>query len=140
MRYPVEELRHNLIYWRGGDWVGIGPGAHGRLTLGGHRFATWTELSPAKWLTAVKDGLSGEAGRSRLSARDHAGEYLMMSLRTAEGLDLARFTSIAGAGLDLEKVETLKAHELAVESSGRLIATRAGRAVLNALVADLLPD
>jgi len=135
-----EESRHNLIYWRGGDWVGIGPGAHGRLTLAGHRFATWTELSPAKWLTQVKDEGSGEAGRSRLSASDHAGEYLMMSLRTSEGLDIARFASIAGAGLDLEKVGTLKAHGLAVESSGRLVATRAGRAVLNALVTELLPD
>ena len=135
-----EESRHNLIYWRGGDWVGIGPGAHGRLTLAGHRFATWTELSPAKWLTQVKDEGSGEAGRSRLSASDHAGEYLMMSLRTSEGLDIARYTSIAGAGLDLEKVGTLKAHGLAVESSGRLVATRAGRAVLNALVTELLPD
>ena len=139
-----EESRHNLIYWRGGDWVGIGPGAHGRLTFGGRRLATWTELSPAKWLAQASDGAGegggGEAGRSQLSASDHAGEYLMMSLRTCEGLDIARYTSIAGAGLNPEKVDMLKAHGLAVESSGRLIATRAGRAVLNALVAELLPD
>lgn len=134
-----EESRHNLIYWRGGDWVGIGPGAHGRLSLGGHRFATWTELGPAGWLDAALSG-NGEAGRSRLSARDHAGEYLMMALRTTEGLDLARYAATAGTGLNREKTDTLKLHGLAVETSGRLIATRQGRAVLNALVTDLLPE
>ena len=136
---PGEESRHNLIYWRGGDWVGIGPGAHGRLTLGGHRYATWTELAPTTWLTQARDG-SGEAGRSRLSPGDHAGEYLMMALRTVEGLDLARYELIAGTALAADKLDTLKQHGLVVENAGRLIATREGRAVLNALVAELLPD
>jgi len=136
---PGEESRHNLIYWRGGDWVGIGPGAHGRLTLGGHRFATVTDLGPAKWLSDALGG-NGEAARTPLSARDHAGEYLMMALRTTEGLNLARYGAIAGADLDREKTEALKQHGLAVETSGRLIATRQGRAILNALVTELLPE
>ena len=84
-----QESRHNLVYWRGGDWIGIGPGAHGRLTLAGQRHATWTELSPAAWLEQASTG-NGEAGRELLSATDRAGEYLMMSLRTVEGLDLAQ--------------------------------------------------
>ena len=136
---PGEESRHNLIYWRGGDWVGIGPGAHGRLTLGGHRYATWTELAPTTWLTQARDG-SGEAGRSRLSPGDHAGEYLMMALRTVEGLDLARYELIAGTALAADKLDTLKQHGLVVENAGRLIATREGRAVLNSIIAELLPD
>ncbi len=135
-----EDSRHNLIYWRGGDWIGIGPGAHGRLTLAGRRFATWTALSPAEWLAQAIGGGGAEAGRARLTASDHAGEYLMMSLRTTEGLDIARYSSIAGAGLDQGRLDTLTALGLVVESSGRLVATRAGRAVLNALVTDLLPD
>ncbi len=137
---PGEESRHNLIYWRAGDWVGIGPGAHGRLTLGGHRTATWTELSPAAWLSQVATKENGEAGRSRLSASDHAGEYLMMALRTVEGLDLARYSAIAGPALDRAKVNALKDLDLVAEPSGRLMATRKGRAVLNAVITELLPD
>ncbi len=135
-----EESRHNLIYWRGGDWVGIGPGAHGRLTLGGHRFATRTDLAPAAWLERVRENGNGEAGRDRLSPQDHAGEYLMMALRTAEGLDLARYRDIAGVELDAESRATLAGHGLLREDQGRLIATRDGRAVLNAVIAELLPD
>ncbi|MCB1328662.1 MAG: coproporphyrinogen III oxidase [Maritimibacter sp.] len=137
---PGEESRHNLIYWRGGDWVGIGPGAHGRLTLGGRRIATWTELGPAKWLVQVQGDGNGDAGRDILSATNHAGEYLMMALRMTEGLDLARYTAIAGTALDAEKLATLKAHGLVTEKAGRLVASREGRAVLNSIVAELLPD
>ena len=137
---PGEESRHNLIYWRGGDYVGIGPGAHGRLTLQGHRHATWTELGPDAWLRQVHSTGTGEAGREALSPNDHAAEYLMMSLRTAEGLDHVRYREIAGVGLDREKVGTLLSHDLVVEKDDRLIATRQGRAVLNAIITDLLPD
>ncbi len=137
---PSEESRHNLIYWRGGDWVGIGPGAHGRLTLGGQRIATWTDLGPGDWLSKALNGGTGEAGRSRLTSRDHAGEYLMMSLRTVEGLDIARYAAIAGAPLDRARIDGLKAYALVNEESGRLTATRQGRAVLNALITELMPD
>ncbi|MCB1357289.1 MAG: coproporphyrinogen III oxidase [Maritimibacter sp.] len=137
---PGEESRHNLIYWRGGDWVGIGPGAHGRLTLSGQRIATWTELGPATWLAQVQGSGYGDAGRDTLSAKDYAGEYLMMALRMTEGMDLGRYTAIAGTALDAEKLATLTAHGLVTEKAGRLVATRDGRAVLNAMIAELLPD
>ncbi len=137
---PGEESRHNLIYWRGGDYIGIGPGAHGRLTLSGQRHATWTELSPQKWLGTVETGQRGEAGRDALAAKDHAGEYLMMSLRTAEGTDLARYRQIAGADLSTESVSDLAELGLIRLESGRLIATPQGRAVLNAIITELLPD
>lgn len=136
---PGEESQHNLIYWRGGDWVGIGPGAHGRLTLRGQRFATWTESDPGSWLNRARS-TTGEAGREPLTAEDHAGEYLMMALRTAEGLDLARYATIAGSLPDPARLSTLRQHGLVMEQSGRLIATRTGRAVLNALITELLPD
>ena len=137
---PGEESRHNLIYWRGGDWVGIGPGAHGRLTVAARRHATWTDLSPATWLSRVRTDATGEAGRTQLPASDHAAEYLMMSLRTVEGLDIARYRTIAGSELEQGTVDMLKRHDLIVERPGRLIATREGRAVLNALITELLPD
>lgn len=134
-----QESRHNLVYWRGGDWIGIGPGAHGRLTLAGERHATWTELSPAAWLDRAGTG-NGEAGRELLSATDRAGEYLMMSLRTVEGLDLARYRSLAGQELHPARRHALIDLGLATEAQGRFSATRAGRAVLNAMITELLPD
>ncbi|MGI9368508.1 MAG: radical SAM family heme chaperone HemW, partial [Ruegeria sp.] len=100
------ESQHNLIYWRYGDYVGIGPGAHGRVTLQGRKFATETYLSPAAWLNAVSSG-SGEKERVRLSAHDQASEYLMMGLRISEGLDIDRYENLSGAPLPSEKVADL---------------------------------
>lgn len=134
-----EESRHNMIYWTGGDYAGIGPGAHGRLTIGDARWATWTELSPAKWLSDVKQGC-GEAGRSRLSRRVQVGEYVMMGLRTTRGLDLTRYASISGRPINFSKINDLKEHSLLREEQGHLIASREGRALLNAIIAELLPD
>lgn len=85
-----EESRHNLIYWRGGDYVGIGPGAHGRLTLDGSKFATETPLSPGLWLNAVETRGSGAGNVTAISRKEADTEYLMMSLRTSEGADLDR--------------------------------------------------
>ena len=136
---PGQESRHNLIYWRGGDYVGIGPGAHGRITDTGQRFATWTDLSPTAWLAQVANSGSGEAGREPLSPADHAGEYLMMSLRTADGTDLVRFEALADAPLDHAVVRNFVDLGLVRSEAGRLTATRTGRAVLNAIIAALLP-
>ena len=132
---PGSESRHNLIYWRSGDWGGIGPGAHGRLTLGGRRMATEAIRAPLPWLAAVEQRGSGEAPRLALDAGDCAAEYLMMSLRLAEGADLGRLgprppDALRVAGLvDLGLVEV---------ADGRLRATRAGRPVLNAVLRELL--
>lgn len=136
---PGQESRHNLIYWRGGDYVGIGPGAHGRLTLAGQRYATTTELSPAKWLSQASSAETGESGREVLSAQDQAGEYLMMSLRTSEGLDLARYLDIAGVPLNDNIINELTGHNLLEATPSHLRATRAGRAVLNSIITALLP-
>jgi len=137
---PGQESRHNLIYWRGGDYLGIGPGAHGRLTLGGHRHATTTPLGPADWLHSVSSGGSGESSRERLSAKDHLGEYLMMSLRTLEGLDLQRAEAIGGNPVDYNKINTLEEIGMLEVADGQLIVTQRGRGVLNAVITALLPD
>ncbi len=134
-----EQSRHNMIYWSGGDYAGIGPGAHGRLTLNGQRYATSTELSPAKWLSDVKTG-SGEVGRNGLSRRDQAGEYVMMALRTTRGLDLQLYEDLAGEPINSNEINNLKEYALLREEQGFLKATRDGRAVLNAIVEKLLPD
>ena len=83
------ESRHNLIYWRYGDYAGVGPGAHGRLMLGGKRMATSTIRLPERWREAVMKGANRFADFTHISDADAAREHLMMNLRLREGLDLA---------------------------------------------------
>ncbi len=133
------ESRHNLIYWRYGDYAGIGPGAHGRLTLNGKRLATDTPKAPAEWLRRVETSGTGELPREALSAKDQAAEYLMMSLRLSEGTDTRRYTDISGQALDPGSIGQLSELGTVRQDGDRLIATDAGRAVLNAVIRELLP-
>ncbi len=134
---PGAESQHNLIYWRYGDYVGIGPGAHGRITRDGKKLATETHLSPNRWLQAVDQG-SGEKERTELSAQDQANEYLMMGLRLSEGLDIDRFYSLSGLPLPKTKLDHLTDIGMIEQKDGRLIATQDGRAVLNSVIRELL--
>ncbi|MCW3781464.1 radical SAM family heme chaperone HemW [Defluviimonas salinarum] len=133
------ESRHNLIYWRYGDYAGIGPGAHGRLTLKGQRFATETPLAPSRWLQQVEATGHGESPREAISEADQAGEYLMMALRLAEGMDMNRYAQLAGVGLDEIAVDRLEELGMLRRDSTRIAATAAGRAVLNAVIRELMP-
>lgn len=133
------ESRHNLIYWRYGDYAGIGPGAHGRLTLAGERWATETPLSPAQWLEQVETAGHGERRRQRLSKVDQAAEYLMMSMRLSEGMDVLRFTDLSGHLPNAASIKQLQDLGMVTQSGHRIIATRQGRAVLNAVIRELLP-
>ncbi|OED49482.1 coproporphyrinogen III oxidase [Rhodobacteraceae bacterium (ex Bugula neritina AB1)] len=136
---PGSESRHNLIYWRYGDYAGIGPGAHGRLTLDGTRFATETHLSPGAWLQAAGVG-NGESLREPLLAEDAAAEYLMMGMRLSEGLDMVRFSQLAGRDLHKNRLDDLVQMGMVTISDQRLRATDQGRAVLNAVLRNLLMD
>lgn len=131
------ESRHNQIYWRGGDYVGIGPGAHGRLSDNAGRYSTETALAPQKWLSDVMTGGNGERVRQTLSADDMALEYLLMSLRTNDGLNLARFNAMAGRPLNAGAIAQLADHALVAQSDGHLSVTRKGRLVLNAIIQEL---
>ena len=135
---PGAESRHNLIYWRMGDYIGIGPGAHGRLTVGGARWATVAPRAPGAWLQMVEDGRAGEEPREVVVAEEQATELLLMGLRLQEGVDLARYTALAGRPLDAEKVAELDAMGLVTQTEGRLRATEPGRAVLNGVLRALL--
>jgi len=135
---PGAEARHNLVYWRSGDWGGIGPGAHGRLTLGGTRWATETPLSPEGWLQQVETQGTGESPRRAVPLAEQADELLMMGLRLAEGVDLARQARLAGQPLDAQALARLDDLGLVIRTGGRLIATPAGRAVLNGVLRELL--
>ena len=131
------ESVHNLIYWRGGDYIGIGPGAHGRLTINGTRWATEVAKSPALWIRTVLSGHPGEMPRHALSARDHALEYLMMSLRLQEGMDLRRYNAISPTPLSTTQTEYLKDLGMITSDTARIIATPKGRMVLNAIIREL---
>jgi len=132
-----QESRHNLIYWRYGDYVGIGPGAHGRLTLNDQRFATESHLSPALWLAAAERG-SGESLRSTLSGEDQAVEYLMMSLRLTEGSDLERYNNLSDAPINQSKLDSLQSLGLIELSDSRIRTTTKGRPVLNGILREIL--
>jgi oxygen-independent coproporphyrinogen-3 oxidase len=133
------ESRHNLIYWRYGDYVGIGPGAHGRLTLGGSRQATVTPKAPALWLQAVEQRGSGELPREALPLEDQAVEFLLFGLRLSEGIDPGRYRALSGTDLPAEKLADLGELGLVETVDGRIRATREGRAVLNGVIRELMP-
>lgn len=135
---PGQESRHNLIYWRMGDYVGIGPGAHGRLTLNSQRWATEAPKQPGAWLQMVEAGLPAEEPRTASSREDHAMEYLLMSLRLTEGSDIARFKAISGYDLPEEKLLDLETAGLVTRDAGQLRTSPQGRLLLNAILRDLL--
>jgi oxygen-independent coproporphyrinogen-3 oxidase len=129
--------RHNLIYWRGGDYAGIGPGAHGRLTLGGVRYATEALRAPSDWLRQVGRDGHGEGPRVVVPREEQALEYLMMALRLSEGINIERYQYLAGKSLDAARVRDLEELGLIEQDSTQLRATERGRPVLNALLRSL---
>lgn len=133
------ESRHNLIYWQCGDYIGIGPGAHGRLTLGGVRYATEAPKDPQGWLTSTDAG-NGELPRHAQSAAEHADEYLMMGLRVTDGIDLSRYGNISKSALDSSMINQLCEIGVVEISDNRLMATPRGRPLLNAIIRELLME
>jgi putative oxygen-independent coproporphyrinogen III oxidase len=135
------ECRHNLAYWRYQDYVGIGPGAHGRLTRGGAKYATRRYRLPEKWLAAVEAAGTGLEATTLIAPETAVEEMLMMGLRLVEGISRERLEEAAG-----RETETLFGDSLAPLIEGgflaldreRLAATTAGRQRLNSVLAALL--
>ena len=136
---PGSESRHNLIYWRYGDYVGIGPGAHGRITVGGNRYATESISAPEAWLKAAEND-TAENHRAALSGREQAEEYLMMGLRLSEGIDPGRYRALCSKPLDTDQIDYLCELGMLHQQDNRLCATSNGRTVLNAVIRELLVD
>ena len=133
---PGEECRHNLLYWRAGEYAGVGPGAHSRLELDKGRHALSCIRSPEDWLAQVlKKGHGVEAGE-RLEPGDVAAEHLIMGLRLAGGVSLERHAALGGA-LDYMTLAGLETDGLVRVGGGRLCVTREGRLVLNSIIAAL---
>jgi len=135
---PGSESRHNLTYWRYGDYVGIGPGAHGRLTTGGAKIATATERRPEGWLELVEAEGHGMIEQELLEREAQSDELLLMGLRLKEGIDLVRWQMLSGRDLDPDREQFLIDHGF-IERLGnsRLRCTPAGMLILDAVVADL---
>ena len=131
---PGAESRHNLIYWQSGDWVGIGPGAHGRLTINGVRSATEAVRSPRQWLDAVSSGC-GESSRTTLSEADVYEERVMMGLRLSEGIPASWVSDVEDK---ICKINGLAEQPVVQLDGERLRATAAGRPILNAVIRELL--
>ena len=133
-----EESRHNLIYWRYGEYAGIGPGAHGRIVASGQRYATSTQRSPEGWLETVEAEGRGLIEMAPLTHAHQADEMLLMGLRLVEGLDLvglAELTGLAPSSRSIADMEELSMVERV--GNRRLRATKQGRFVLNAIVGKL---
>ena len=135
---PGAECRHNLVYWRGDEYAGIGPGAHGRLDIDGVRHAIATEKRPEAWLMRVEADGHGVITDDRLNSEERADEFLLMGLRLTEGIDPLRYAALAGRTLDPDRIAVLREEgAIMVDDSGRLKVTQAGFPVLDAVVADL---
>lgn len=135
---PGAQSRHNLLYWRYGEYAGIGPGAHGRLVLPQGRTGTLTEKAPEEWLARVERDGHGVVETETLSAEDQGDEFLMMGLRLTEGIDPARYATLKGRPLHAGRLDALVRDGLvARRPDGRIAATARGAPVLNAVVAEL---
>jgi putative oxygen-independent coproporphyrinogen III oxidase len=135
---PGQESQHNLIYWRYGEYVGVGPGAHGRIVTGGVRHATTTERSPEGWLARVERDGHGLDVKTPLTAPEQADEALLMGLRLVEGLNLARLERVGGLRPTRAAIDDLvEIGMLERIGANRIRATGQGRFVLNSVVAKL---
>jgi putative oxygen-independent coproporphyrinogen III oxidase len=139
---PGEESRHNLTYWRYGDYVGIGPGAHGRLTLGGDKFATRQHRAPEAWLDRVEQGGHATRQRDLVPRTERRNEMLMMGLRLKEGVPLARIEGESALPfaqtIDATRLKRLIDGGFLALSDDRLVATPSGRQRLDAVLAALI--
>jgi oxygen-independent coproporphyrinogen-3 oxidase len=131
---PGDECRHNLLYWRYGEYAGIGPGAHGRVTVGGKRHATIDARNPEAWATRVESSGHGIAEDAVLTHSEQADELLLMGLRLREGLDLKRLVGLTGYVPCDQTIRALAAAGLVEKGPGRVRATPAGFIVLDEIV------
>ncbi|MBA4210224.1 MAG: coproporphyrinogen III oxidase [Parvibaculum sp.] len=135
---PGAESRHNLVYWRYGDYAGVGPGAHGRITSDGRRIATRARKMPGDWMASAERDGHGLEAMEEISASEQGDEMMLMGLRLSEGVLLARHARIAGAPIAEARIAALVADELLTRDGDIIRATGEGRMVLDAVLARLL--
>jgi oxygen-independent coproporphyrinogen-3 oxidase len=130
--------RHNLTYWRGGDWLGIGPGAHGRLTVDGERIATHAALRPGDYQTATDSAPIRSAGDT-LSALQNARELIALGLRSHEGFDLARTATLTSSPINENALTDFETAGLVRRNGEVVTLTPEGRLLADRIAAELSP-
>ena len=134
---PGQESQHNLLYWRYGEYAGVGPGAHSRIADGHNRLALAAERHPETWRALVQSQGNGITTNTVVTPPEQASEYLLMGLRVSEGIDLDRYAALAGREIDSAKIAGMKSMGLIKRQGQRLMATADGRKLLNAVIAEL---
>lgn len=133
-----QECRHNLTYWRGEPYLGIGPGAHGRRITNGRHVATETIRNPEQWLDNILAGGDGMTSVEPLSGEDRGCEYALMSLRLAEGMSRDKLAAFGEVGVNEKMVRRLSDDGFLTLRDNRIVATTKGRAVLNTVISEIL--
>jgi len=135
---PGGESRHNLVYWRYGEYAGVGPGAHGRLVTARGRLAQECERRPETWLAQVEAEGHGLMDEAPLTRDEQGDEFLLMGLRLSEGVDPRRYEALAGRALDRDRLRTLiDGGFVERDEAGRVRVTAVGAPLLDAVVADI---
>ncbi|NNC35969.1 MAG: radical SAM family heme chaperone HemW [Hyphomonadaceae bacterium] len=135
-----DQSRHNKLYWQGEDYVGVGPGAHGRLTGAGQRTATIATLKPQDYMEGGASFTSPVTTRELMSCEARAEEYVLMGLRISEGISLSKFRALSGCELPEEVVDQLVRDGLLMQNGDKLMATEQGRLVLDSVSHTLLNE
>jgi putative oxygen-independent coproporphyrinogen III oxidase len=130
--------RHNALYWRSQDWIGVGPGAHGRVWREGERLALEAQRRPGDYIDAVREHGVGWISEAKLTGEQASDEMVLMGLRVDEGVDLARVETLRGKPLNAAALAWLVEQGLVTHDSGRLQLTRQGRLLSNRIVAELV--
>lgn len=136
-RSPAARSQHNLVYWRGGDWIGVGPGAHGRVSHEGARIALEAQRRPSDYIDAVRENGVGWISEAVLTAEESADEALLMGLRIDEGIDAARIGSLRGRPIKADALDWLVQQGMVTHEAGRIRLTPSGRLLANTVAAEL---
>jgi oxygen-independent coproporphyrinogen-3 oxidase len=136
-RFLAGRSRHNALYWNGDDWIGVGPGAHGRVTHDGARIAIEAQRKPADYIDAVRERGVGWITEAPLTPEEAADEVLLMGLRIEEGVDIARVETLRGAPINRQALAWLTEQNLVTQENVRIRLTRSGRLLSNRIVAEL---
>ena len=137
-RTASDRSRHNMIYWRSGDWVGIGPGAHGRLSIDGARIETEAACKPEAYINAANRLDTCRQKRQGLSQQDIAHELVSMGLRPTTGIALARVEAVLGHPISPSKLQHLRSGGWLAPTPDRLALTPAGRLLADRVALELL--
>ena len=132
--------RHNMAYWRGQDYLGVGPGAHGRITKEGKRYATLAWAEPENYANNVAHTGIGLNHRDLLTPQNWGDEYVLMGLRISDGISLARYKAITGKTLSTQTISALSDNGYLIRKGDSLLATEEGRLLLNKVTEELLTN